>query len=32
MNLLLSKHADVIPPMSVFSELSTHYKGLLLNN
>lgn len=30
MNLLLSKHADVIPPVSMFLELSTQYKGLLL--
>lgn len=32
MNLLLSKHADVISSVSVFLELSTHCKGLLLNN
>ena len=32
MNLLLSKHADVIPQVSMFLELSTQYKGLLLNN
>lgn len=30
MNLLLSKHADVFSPVSMFSELSTPYKELLL--
>lgn len=30
MNLLLSKHADVFPPVSIFWKLSSQCKGLLL--